>query len=428
VGSEQDGGAEPGSGTERAGEGGGDAEVAGAPEVAGANHGAGAPEVAAAGGSGPSDADICAHHGEADQRFLGAAVPPIFQNTLFEYDASEYIYTRLSNPTIAVAEQKVAALEQAEAARCFGSGMAAISAAVLSSVKAGDTILAMKSIYGLTRLLFTDWLPRFGLHTRFVSGTGPEEFEEALDDGTSLIYLESPTTFNFRLVDLAGVAEIARSRGITTIIDNSWATPLYQKPLRAGIDLSVHSASKYLGGHSDIVAGVVASSAERLRKIEFSERMLLGGSMDPHQAWLLTRGLRTLPVRMRQHREAGLQVARALAVEPQVTEVRHPALVGEADAGQDALVRRYLGGTTGLFAVLLDTDAAGLERFRDALSLFREAPSWGGFESLIYLPALRRTPEQLQAAEIPPNLVRISVGLESVDSLVADLRRGLAAV
>jgi cystathionine beta-lyase/cystathionine gamma-synthase len=280
----------------------------------------------------------------------------------------------------------------------------------------------MKSVYGGTRQFLQDWLPRFGVETSFVAGDDPEEFFQAATERTRVFYLESPSTFLFKIIDLPAITAGARERGITTMLDNSWATPVFQRPAEVGVDLVLHSASKYLGGHSDIVAGVVAGSAAHLQKMVMEERMLLGGSMDPHQAWLLTRGLRTLPLRMQRHQESGLEIARRLAEHPKVADVLHPGLPASP---YHERAREQLDGYAGLFSILLKASAdavhAGLER----LEVFRYGPSWGGFESLIVAPFLEADEALRNSLGMPAGLVRLSVGLEDPEWLLEDLRRFL---
>ncbi len=373
--------------------------------------------------------DICTHLGDEYEKFMGAIVPPIFQNSLFvqgtdggEYGENPYIYTRVSNPTTDVAERKIAALEGGETAKCFASGMAAITAAVMSAIEKDCHIITIANVYGPTRTFFSSYLKKFGVSVTFVKGETVEDFAAAIQPNTRLIYLESPSSFVFRMQDLAGVAALAKSRGITTVIDNTWATPLYQNPLDFGIDLVVHTASKYLGGHSDIVAGVVVGHAERMEKIAKEERELFGGIMDPHQSWLLTRGLRTLPVRLKVHGESALKIANFLESHDKVKRVYYPGLESHA---QHDLGQRQLSGHTGLLSFVLDAEDEAILAFVKGLEMFQWGPSWGGFESLVVAPFLGKTDEELEEWCLPRGLVRIHVGLEHVDTLMADLEVGL---
>ena len=299
--------------------------------------------------------DIVTHVGDEYAEFMGAIVPPIYQNSLFlkptPYNGipedNEFVYTRVNNPTIDIAERKIAALECAEAAACFSSGMGAISAAIMHFVKKDCHIIAPHTIYGPTRTFITKYLAeKFGVTHTFVHGSDLEEIKAAIRPETTLIYLESPSSLVLYMQDIEEIAKIAKEHGIGTAIDNTYATPLHQNPYTYGIDLVCHTASKYMGGHSDIVAGVVAGSKEMIAQIAHEERELLGSCMDPHQAWLLIRGLRTMPVRVKAHGESGLKVAKWLEQHPCVKEVFYPGLDSHP---QKELVDKYLkGGLNGL--------------------------------------------------------------------------------
>lgn len=380
------------------------------------------------------------HGGEDRARHHGAVVPPLYQNSLFTFDGwnaidaafddrtGAYLYSRLGNPTVRLAEEKIAALAGGERARLFGSGMAAISAAVLSCVDAGDHVVAVRTVYGPANNLLNVYLrQKMGIETTFVSGEDVAEFEESLTDRTRLIYLESPSSAVFGLQDIEAVTALAESRGVRTVIDNTWATPLFQKPLAMGVDLEVHSCSKYLGGHSDLLGGVVIGRTADLDALAVSEGELLGGGMAPFPAWLLTRSLRTLPVRMRQHEANALRVARFLEGHPGVRHVLYPGLESHA---QYALGQRQMTGTTGLMGFELATDDLGaIKRFVDRLGVFLLGVSWGGHESLVYAPAIsylkELPPERFAALGIAAGTMRISVGLEHADDLVADLEQAL---
>lgn len=380
------------------------------------------------------------HYGEDRGAYHGAVVPPLFQNSLFTFEdwdgidaafddrTGSYLYSRLGNPTVRLAEEKIARLAGGERARLFGSGMAAISAAVLSCVNAGDHVVAVRNIYGPANNLLNVYLrQKMGITTTFVSGEDVAEFEDALTDRTRLIFLESPSSAVFGLQDIEAVATLARARGIRTVIDNTWATPLFQHPLAMGIDLEIHSCSKYLGGHSDLVAGVVIGQKEALDAMMVREGELLGGVMAPFEAWLLTRSLRTLPIRMRQHEANALQVARFLEGHPEVSRVLYPGLESHP---QYALARRQMTGATGLMGFELATeDVDAIKRFVNALTLFQLGVSWGGHESLIYAPAIsylkELPPERFAAMGIAAGTMRISVGLEHADDLIYDLEQAL---
>ncbi|SDC52164.1 Cystathionine beta-lyase/cystathionine gamma-synthase [Paenibacillus sp. UNCCL117] len=371
-------------------------------------------------------ADICTHHGDDYDRHLGAIVPPLYQNSLFTRKKMNhgYTYTRVSNPTIELAEKKIAALEGGEEARCFSSGMGAISAVLMQVLERDSHIICPKAVYVPTKVFLETYMGRFGVEVTFVSGESLEEFSQAIRPNTKAIYLETPLSNLFTLQDLAGVAALARPHGITTIVDNTWATPLYQNPLAFGIDLVVHSASKYLGGHSDILGGAAVGSRERMQSLADNERSLFGAVMDPHQAWLLARGLRTLPLRMKQHQESALQVAAFLEAHPLVERVLYPGL---ASHPQHELAKRQMTGFSGLLSFVPKGTPEQIRSMMKSLDIFEEGPSWGGFESLINSPGLGIDAETSRRIGIPLGLLRISVGLESLESIIGDLDRALTS-
>lgn len=378
--------------------------------------------------------DIVTHVGDEYAEFMGAIVPPIFQNSLFlkptPYNGipedNEFVYTRVNNPTIDIAERKIAALECAEAAACFSSGMGAISAAIMHFVKKDCHIIAPHTIYGPTRTFITKYLAeKFGVTHTFVHGSDLEEIKAAIRPETTLIYLESPSSLVLYMQDIEEIAKIAKEHGIGTAIDNTYATPLHQNPYKYGIDLVCHTASKYMGGHSDIVAGVVAGSAEMIAQICHEERELLGSCMDPHQAWLLIRGLRTMPVRVKAHGESGLKVAKWLEQQPCVKQVFYPGLDSHP---QKELVDKYLnGGLNGLIGFVYDGTAEQAREFMYSLKLFQYGVSWGGFESLVAPGSVGLSDEEAAAIGMPANVIRIHVGLEDVDTLIADLAQAFEA-
>lgn len=387
----------------------------------------------------PSDRVMtqAAHAGDDPHRFLGAAAPPIFGTSTFVFGSFEeaeegfarrnefYVYTRGLNPTVEVAEQKIAAMEGGEAARCFGSGMAAISSAILAFVAAGDHIVCVDTVYGPARQFLTAWLPRFGVETTFVPGLALSDFAEAIRPNTKLIYLESPSSMLFHLQDLAAVAGLARSRGIKTAIDNSYATMVLQRPLNLGIDVVIYTATKYLNGHSDVVAGAVVSDAAIMERIFFQEFALLGGILGPYEAGLLARGLRTLPLRLKHQQESAGRIARFLAGHPKVRQVHYPGLPSHP---QYELAQRQMKGASGLLSFDLQTNESGMRRLINALRYFGIGVSWGGHESLVWAPIITQARSVPPAEWTNPTLVRISVGLEDTDDLLTDLERALGTV
>jgi len=386
----------------------------------------------------PGPDTIIMHHAEERDRLHGAAAPPLFQNSTFTFpdceefatrssamrgvtggDGQRFDYTRVSNPTTSILEQKIALLEQAESARAFGSGMAAISAAILSCVRAGDHIVTIDMVYGPTRTFFTQYLPRFGIETTFVRGTEVDQFRGALRPNTKLIYVESPSSLTYDLQDLAAVAELAKSRDIATAIDNSYCTPYFQNPIPLGIDLVCHTATKYIGGHSDVVAGLVVGSKARMAALARAEGELLGAVCDPFAAWLMLRGLRTLPVRLDRHRDNALTLARWLESDKRVKRVHHPGLPSHP---QYELANRQMRGTCGLVSFeLADPSREAAFAVVDALTYFCIAVSWGGYESLaipVEVPDFERGGRKW--------IIRLSIGLENLSDLQADLDAALA--
>ncbi len=360
-------------------------------------------------------------------------VGPIYQTSLFTFkdfatmqkafagERKGYVYTRVGNPTLYDFERRIAALEGAETARSFASGMGAISATVLSIVQAGDRIVAVRHVYGDAYRFFEKLLPRFGVTVEYVDGSDADAVEAALP-GAKLLYLESPTSMVFDLQDLPRITTAAKAHGVTTVIDNSWATPVFQKPHLHGVDLVLHSASKYIGGHSDVVAGVVAGSHEKVGKIMELTHPYLGAKLAPVDAFLLTRGLRTLPLRLRQHMNSTLVITDRLKQHTNVVKVHHPVYSNHPG-------RATLMGYTGLFTFELD-DRIDVARFSDALTFFRLGVSWGGHESLIVPVAasLAQTPgvNSFERFGVSPRAIRLHVGLEDVETLWSDLEQALA--
>ena len=373
----------------------------------------------------------------------GAVVPPIYQNSLFTFESWEAIqdaftdkvnnciYTRGNNPTVALTENKIAQLAKGEKAKLFSSGMAAVSAGMLHFLNAGDHIITLKNIYGPAISLINDFIcPKMGVEVSFVSGECLKELESQIKPNTRLVYLESPTSVVFSLQDLRQIAKLAKRHGIATMIDNTWATPIFQKPLTMGIDLEVHSCSKYLGGHSDIVAGVLIGSDALLASIHCREYELLGAKMAPMEASLLLRSLRTLDMRMERHQQSAMKVANFLEQHPKIETVNYPGL---ASFTQSKLAEQQMTGFSGLMSFKLKTDNLELvKQFFNHLTLFSIGVSWGGHESLIYAPAIscmqEQSGEQFAKMGISLGDMRISIGLEQVDDLIDDLTSALNTI
>ncbi len=336
-----------------------------------------------------------------------------------------YIYTRYGNPTLAVVEAKLAALEGGEAAIVTASGMAAISSALLAHLSTGDEVIASTQLYGGTYRLMRDVLPRLGVRVRHVE-CDLGGIERMVTPLTRVLYVESPTNPTLRLVDLQKAAGFARQHGLVSMVDNTFATPLLQKPLSLGFDVVLHSATKYLAGHSDVIAGAAVGSRERIKEVRQAV-IYLGGSMDPEAAFLLDRGIKSLGVRMPRHCENAMEVARFLEKHPKVARVHYPGLKSHPD---HALARRQMRGFGGMMAFDLKGGLGAARRFCDRVRLFLLAASLGGVESLVILPAYtshyNMSPAELKAAGVTPGTVRVSVGLEDADDLIADLRQALA--
>lgn len=381
---------------------------------------------------------ILNHLGEDRERYFGAVAPPIVQSSIFAFpsvaamragfadELGRHVYTRGNNPTVEILRKKVAALEGAEDCLMFGSGAAAMSAGVIASVAGGDHVVCVARPYSWTRAVLRDLLGRFGVSTTFVDGTQTSNFESALNERTRLIVLESPNSMTFEQQDLAAIAALARARGIRTLCDNSYATPLNQSPLALGIDLVAHSATKYLNGHSDVVAGALCGSAELIGQVFRGPYMTLGAILAPHDAWLMIRGLRTLPIRMQRIAATTAEMLGYLQAHPRVRRVHSPRASANP---QLALTERQLHGASGLLTIELDApDVAAVERFCDGLERFLMTVSWGGYESLAF-PVCAVYPQDapLQpAGALPLSLVRLSIGLEDAQVLIDDLEQAFA--
>lgn len=383
-------------------------------------------------GADPFDlASLLVAHDETNA--FEAVVPPIVQTSLFTFSSYDEmvetyrgekirpVYTRGLNPTVRAFEEMLAKLEGGEDALGFASGMAAISSTVLSFVEPGDRIVAVRHVYPDAFRLFGTLMKRMCIEVTYVDGRDEEAVAKALP-GAKLLYLESPTSWVMETHDAGALAALARRHGIISVIDNSWASPIFQRPLTLGVDLVLHSASKYLGGHSDVVAGVVAGSKELIGRIRGEAYPYLGGKLSPFDAWLLVRGLRTLPIRMKAHEASALEIARRLQALDVVGTVFHPALANRLPPG--------LTGTSGLFSFTF-REGIDIRAFADHLRLFKLGVSWGGHESLIVPGEVvlqqKAQPNSAHAFGIDARSVRLHVGLEGTEALWSDLEAALAA-
>lgn len=380
--------------------------------------------------------EILHHLGERDFP-SNAVAPPIFQTSIFCFksfedfqaaladEAHKFIYSRGNNPTVNLCERKLAALEHAERAKLVGSGVAAISCAILAQVKSGDHCVVVDNSYSWTRYMFNEYLPRFGVTATFVEGTKIEQFEEAIRPNTKVIYLESPATFTFKLQPLKQVAELAKAHHIKTIIDNTWATPIYQNPIDYGIDIVVHSATKYLGGNSDLIAGAIMGSEEDITRIFNTEFLPLGPVPDPFMAWLIMRNIRTLHIRMPVHYANALGLAKFLEERDDVESVLYPLL---PSFPQYDLAKEQLRGGSGLFSFRLKTrDVEKIKKITNSVKFFKRAVSWGGYESL-FDPAATQFAPGKPIPDDKVSLIRVHAGLEDLDLLKADLAQALDSV
>jgi cystathionine beta-lyase/cystathionine gamma-synthase len=362
---------------------------------------------------------------------------PIYETTTFVFEnaeqvkaynegrTSKFLYSRYSNPTVVEVEKKVAALEGAEAALVLSSGQAATVTALLALASSGDEIVCSSAIYGGTLHLIGDLLPKFGITSRFVSIDELREPESVLSSGTKVLWFESPINPTLRCVDVAKIASACRARKVTSIIDNTFASPINQQPIPLGVDLVMHSATKYLNGHSDVTAGVLAGSTALIDQM-LKVRKQVGTILDPYAAYALGRGLKTLAVRVERHNTNALAVARWLEKEPRVKTVYYPGLPSHPD---HAIAARQMRGFGGMVCLDLGGGYDRAARFFDRLQVFKRAASLGGVESLCSLPALTsqwgHSPEELARAGVTLSMARLSVGLEDADDLIADLDQAL---
>jgi methionine-gamma-lyase len=383
------------------------------------------------------DATLAIHAGEAKHGHNGPVAPEIVRTSNFVFaDTAEmkavaegksnaYIYTRQGNPTLKIAQEKLAALEGGEAAMVTASGMAAISSALLAVLKCGDEMIATRQTYGGAYRLLRDVLPGFGIVVHFVEGD-LRGVDGLVNERTRVLYTETPTNPTLSVVDLRKVAELGRRHKIMSIVDNTFASPVLQKPLALGVDAVLHSATKYLGGHSDLIAGAVIGSREFIAQVR--QRVIyLGGSMDPSAAFLLIRGLKTLEVRVQRQCATAMAVAKFLERHPAVARVHYPGL---ASHPSHRLARRQMSGFGGMLAFELKGGLPAARRFCDRTRIFLLAASLGGVESLIVLPLFtshyKMSAKELAAAGIGAGTVRVSVGLEDAADLIADLKQALA--
>jgi len=382
--------------------------------------------------------ETAAVRGASDLEKKNAPVtPPIYQTSTFEVtDNEEQVrvtttdryYTRWGNPTITLAEETLAALEGTEGARVFASGMGAITTTILALLKSGDHLVSQRDIYGGVTKFLSTWLPKLGIETTFVDTTDYEQYERAIRPNTRMLYLESPTNPSLRIVDMKRTAAIARKHGLISMIDSTFGTSINQRPAEYGIDLVMHSGTKYLSGHADLTCGVVCGRQELMDQL-WETRTTLGNCMDPHAAWLLIRGMKTVAVRVARQNENALRVAEFLEQHAKVRKVHYPWLKSHP---QYEIAREQMSGGGGMVTFEVEGSGDDARRVSEAMRLFTLATSLGGVESLVSIPVLTShamiSAEQRAKMGVTEQMVRLSVGIENADDLIADLEHALQAV
>ncbi len=382
------------------------------------------------------------HEGYDPLAYHGALNPPVFLTSTFAFDSVEtgmqrfagtapgYVYSRVGNPTVSVLESRLASLEEGEAGLATSSGMGAITAVIWTLLKAGDEIVADKTLYGCTFALLHHQLERFGITTRFADLTGPAELKAALSPATRLVFTETPSNPNMRVIDIAGVADICRKAGVPLAVDNTYCTPYLQKPLTLGADIVVHSATKYLGGHGDLLAGAIVARKELIEQFRFTGvKELNGACISAFDAFLVLRGLKTLSLRMDRHCETALKLAHDLEAHPAVSAVYFPGLDSHP---QKELASRQMRRFGGMIAMELKGGLPAGRAFMDAVQLATRAVSLGDAETLVQHPASMThatyAPEERARHGFTDGLIRLSVGLEDYEDIRADLTEALGRV
>lgn len=386
----------------------------------------------------PNISYILNEFAEDRENYFNAVAPPIMQTSNFVFkkvddmrqaftdEYSAYLYSRGLNPTVDILRKKLAALDGAEDCLVFNSGAAAIFAAVLASVKAGDHIISVEKPYSWAQKTFDIILPRFGVTTTYIDGRNIENFQNNIKTNTALIYLESPNSWTYALQDLEAVAKLAKQHNIITICDNSYCTPIYQKPIEFGIDLTLQSATKYIGGHSDTVAGVLSGSKEMITKIFNSEYLNVGSGIQPFNAWLLLRGLRTLPARLDRITASTAKIVNYLKTHPLVEKVIFPF---DSSFDQYELAKRQMKNACGLLTFIVKVNSIKpIELFCESLKHILMAVSWGGYESLIIPRCAGINPSDFNPENPEHRMLRLYVGLEETEYIIEDLNNGFNSI
>lgn len=372
---------------------------------------------------------------EDRENYFNAVSPPIVQTSnfafksvadlrkAFEDEMSGYVYSRGLNPTVDILRKKLAALDGAEDCLVFNNGAAAIFAAVLANVKAGDHIISVRNPYSWAQRTFDVILSRFGITTTYIDGKTIEEFEEARKPYTTFIYLESPNSWNFSIQPIKEVAAFAKQHNIITLIDNSYCTPLYQRPIEMGIDLCMQTATKYISGHSDTLGGVLTGSHQLIKKIFDSEYLAVGSGIQPFNAWLLIRGLRTLPARLSYISQTTAEVLKFLKTHPKIDTVLFPL---DESFPQYSLAKEQMSGASGLITFTLKGGTVeSITRFCESLKHILMAVSWGGHESLVIPKCAGLPPQDFDASKAEHQYIRLYTGLEEPQYIINDLQQAL---
>ncbi len=377
---------------------------------------------------------------KGDEKMKGKPViPPVYLTATYQFDSSDdlidvvqnrsgYLYSRWDNPSVMEAEQMLTQLEGYDRALGFGSGMAAISTAVLANVQAGSRIVAMRELYGGTFELFNDLMARLDVQTVFINCWDTDKILEEIDQGLSILYLETPTNPLLRVVDVKPLARAAHQKGALVLLDSTFASPINQHPIDLGVDLVLHSATKYLGGHHDVTAGFVCCNSQQFEKV-WTYRKILGGVMDPLSAFLTLRGLRTLDLRIQRQNENALKIARYLENRDRVKAVHYPGLTSHPD---HAIAKRQMTGFGGMLSFEINADFEQTKDFMDHLRKIKLATSLGGVTSLANQPITNThaalSPENRAKAGVGESLVRLCVGIEDVNLLITDLQQALEKI
>ncbi|MDZ7294379.1 MAG: aminotransferase class I/II-fold pyridoxal phosphate-dependent enzyme [candidate division KSB1 bacterium] len=388
-----------------------------------------------------SFATLCVHGSGGVDRLTGAVSIPIYQSSTFAFPSARagaeifagqregYIYTRIGNPTVDAFEREMAFLEGGEAACATASGMAATTTAVLTAVRTGENIVASDTLYGGTHQLFRETMKRLGIEVRDVEASQLANIEAAMDENTRVVFIETPSNPTLKLIDIAGAAAIAHRHGALLMVDNTFATPYFQRPLSLGADIVIHSATKYIGGHGDTIGGVIVGPADFIKQAKGQVLRDLGGCLSPFNAWLFVRGLKTLPVRMERHQFNAMRIAHYLSFHPKVARVWYPGLRIHP---QHELARKQMTGFGGMVSFELKGGRAAGEKLMDSVKLMTLAVSLGDCDTLIEHPASMThstySEEELLACGITPGLVRLSVGIEAVEDLINDLSQALRKI